>query len=306
MKKLSTSLEKRRRGTARALSWIKSQQQDDGAVLSYPGGFRYSEITAYWISLALCIDDTAAATRAANYLLSANKNGWISWNGKDDAAYFFDSMLVANALSEMWDETRQQKYADGASTTALYYETMMDELGQIPTMSSTDGKCWNGNKYYQVPGCLYLKILPIARYLGCNKLAKHLEGFEDLMAAGGGFHVHRDSIYVFVHFHCYALDGTTNHRKGAKWLVERQRSDGSLPAWSNNLGWVMPGAVAQSAYHMALEGYMDEAEAAMSYVWGTQLPSGAIPISVGSINSGGETWPTIFAAWYQAQIEMME
>lgn len=289
-----------------AVRWVKSQQNSDGSVMSYPGGFPYSEITGYFIKLCLTIDDIESATRAANWLLSRIENGWISWNTHDNCAYFFDSMIIADALSDMYTETLQQKYADGAAMIGWFYESMIDTIGQIPTMCSRELGCQNGAKYYQRPGCLYLKTLPIAKYLGANKLAVRLRQFEDLMSTTGGFHVHQDSIYVFVHFHCYALDGTRRHRLGTKWLVARQREDGSLPAWSNNLGWVMPGAVAQAAYHMAVEGYMDEAEAAMSYVWGSQLGNGAIPISVGSINSGGETWPTLFAAWYQAQIEMME
>lgn len=299
-------MEKKRRGVEKAVEWIRSQQNSDGSVLSYPGGFKYNEIAAYFVKLALLFDNLDAATRAANWLLSQLDGGWISWNTCDDCAYYFDSMIIADALTDMYNETLQQKYADGAAMISWFYESMIDAVGQVPTMCQKNLMCYNGAKYYQRPGCLYLKTLPTAKYLGANKLAVWLKRFEDLMSSTGGFHVHDKSIYTFVHFHCYALDGTRLHRKGAKWLVARQREDGSLPAWSNNLGWVMPGAVAQAAYHMALEGYMDESEAAMGYVWDSQLENGAIPISVGSINSGGETWPTLFAAWYQAQIELME
>jgi hypothetical protein len=254
------------------------------------------------VKYALQYDLMEEAVLSANYLVEINKKGFISWNGTDNIAYSFDTMIVADALLDMFEYSFQDKYYNAAHDMAKRMKGIIDGVGYLATMSSPEGIAWdNPNIYYTIPGAHYLKLIPIFRRLGLDP--EYLEKFIYLQRNDGAFHCNPATRYSFTHFHCYALDGIQHLKKeyarGAAWALGNAmggRMGQRLPAWSSDRSWSMPGANAQAAWHLANIGMKHEAQQLYDTVLEDQLPDGAIPIKTGGL---AETWPTLFAMLYK-------
>jgi len=171
------------------MQWLKNQQREDGAVLSKPDGFPYSEITAYFVQMCLKFDMVEEAVRAANYLTSINRRGFVSWDGSSNLAYSFDTMLCADALMDMFDYSFRDDYYNAAHEMAGRIGSVIDEYNDLPTMSDYSGRFFNNpNVYYGIPGALYLKLIPIFERFDMD--TSYLEGLMDLQRDDGGFHCH--------------------------------------------------------------------------------------------------------------------
>lgn len=283
----------------KAIDWLLQQQTDDGAVLNKPNGFKYGEITGYFVKFCLQYGLIEEAVRSANYLVSQNQAGFISWNGRDDVAYTFDTMIIADALMDMFDYSFQEHFFNAAHQMAGRIKQAWERIGKIPTMSNANGIFWNEpNVYYRLPGALYLKLIPIFQRFDMD--TSYLEQFMSLQRDDGGFHCHPQTRYVFTHFHCYALDGIEEkyprqYRRGAKWALKNLMPHDRLPAWSSDRSWSMPGANMQAAWHLHNIGYETEAQKLRDTGLEDQLLSGAIPIRTWG---AAEAWPTVFYFLY--------
>lgn len=292
---------------SRALNWLKASQREDGGVLASPNQknkiYPYTEITGYYTKVCLMYDEDDYATRSANYIVNLNNNGFLSWDGNEDIAYVFDTMICADALLDMWEYSYQEKYFNAAHQMVNRIKTILDTLGHLPAMFDSKGSCWNNeNLYYTMPGAHYIKLMPIFERFDMSR--SYLNGLMHLQRDDGAFHCHPKTRYVFSHFHAYALDGIekyfpAEYEKGAAWAAKNLMPDGRVPAWSSDRSWSMPGANIQCAYHLHNIGMEYEADLLMKTVYEDQLEDGSIPIRTGGES---ETWPTIFLLMYNRDV----
>jgi hypothetical protein len=276
-------------------------QRDDGAVMSGPDGFPYTEITGYFVKFAIQYGLIAEAVKSSNYLIELNKDGFISWNGTDDIAYSFDTMIVADALLDMFDYSFEDKYYTAAGQMANRIASIIEQLDRLPTMSSQEGNVWDDpNMYYKVPGAHYVKLIPIFKRFKMD--TEFLERFLSLQRDDGAFHCNRMTRYSFTHFHAYALDGIkgyypNEYERGALWAKDNlMEGTKKMPAWTSDRSWSMPGACLQCAYHLNEVGERNLARVMRETALREIGPTGGITIRD---DRGEETWPSLFAYLYR-------
>lgn len=272
---------------AAARAWLLESgiRDTQGAFAELPGGLHraydaatgtyaplYPEVTAYALQLHLGlwrkggdVKDLEAAVQSGEWLLmvqgaagSAVAGAFPYAVNRADTAggwYTFDTAVVAHALVELGEETGNPTFSSAAERAAAWVLRHQRPDGSFaafegqasPVSWASDGNCLHG-KLAILLGALWIRSRD-SRY---RKAADKLLGWvSTLQRPDGGIPTSPHADYIFLHSHCYAVEGLLvgatqlqqpsllrAATRGANFLARQQQRTGALPRY---LG---PGALA--------------------------------------------------------------
>jgi len=265
-------------------------------------------------------------------------------------SYSFDTAICIGALSDLFKKTGDNKFLRLASNGVQWLTDVMQNsngsfkplynlktksfLSKAGNLSFLSPKWW---KWGELPGCHHGKIaLGLLKYYSIENNPHLLDSVRLLLywllsqqEDKGYFRVNRRRDVSFLHTHCYATEGLLYAysllkdvqfyeagKKACDWLVKIQRSDGSIPSWSNNnlFPSVDSSAISQTIRLWSImysetgdKYYYDSIKKALKYLLSLQLILSNSEISGGFYLIEFKTkfikyrikrlysWPTIFA-----------
>jgi len=244
----------------------------DAEKREYP--FIYGEMIGYGIQTFLYLYDREKeyeylrrAERAADWLIKNMvyrgndllARGAFVWryylpNGPlSTLVYAFDNGICMSALVDLFQATYKEKYLNSAISTAEWLlDVMRNSDGSFKACYDFQAKTFGNGRWSKLPGSYHAKLsiglLKLYSVTKNEKLVKSVRELCDwvlkLQKEDGGFKTNKMSNDIYVHAHCYAVEGLLYASKmlsekrfeeaalkGCEWLQKVQKSNGAISRW---------------------------------------------------------------------------
>jgi malonyl-CoA O-methyltransferase len=279
----------------RAIDWLQAQRLPDGGLaVSDRDRTPYPEVTGYAIPTLHAWGRHALARELADWLVSIQR-GDGAWPAPgSDVPYSFDVGQILKGL--LADHAR-----GGGREPALRRgcDWLLARIAPDGRVETPDESFWSLPGGRRVPDSIHLYALePL---LACGEhfgVPEYVEGARRALAhyrERPGLVRHE----TLSHFHAYVLEALVDlgehalAREGLTAVAQRQRRDGSLPAWPD-ARWVCTPAVAQYAVAWYGLGQIAPAERALAFLCAQQRHSGGF---TGSCGRGADYFPDAEISW---------
>jgi len=224
----------------------------------------YPEVTAYAVALHVRLwratadrKDLEAAVESGEWLLEIQGRGgspvaggfpYAVEGGAPTGGWFtFDTAIIAHALLELGTATGEDAFAAAAERGVAWMLARQREDGSFGAGEAVRPVGWAGDG-----NCLHAKLAVVLGALWARSTASRCrEAAERVLAwvsrlqqRDGGISTSSRARYVFVHAHCYAVEGLLAGAahfgeeawlrcaaRGARFLAEHQRTDGGIPRY---------------------------------------------------------------------------
>jgi len=231
--------------------------------------FAYSEITGYGISALLFLNKienkdifVERAKLGVDWLMNKafdDQGGVLCRYNLDENKFSdrictFDNAMCLNALVNVYDLTKEEKYLEGAKKISSWLLKMQKDDGSFFTrLFKENGKLEeNGSKWSEQSGCFHAKaaigLLNLFKVTGderykeaARKICDYALGFQE---NDGRYVTDTKDKSTFVHAHCYTLEGLIaafsifKDKKyldslvmGINWIIKNQMPNGGFPAY---------------------------------------------------------------------------
>ncbi len=229
----------------------------------YP--YIYPETTGYAITTFLFMNKlkpekklTERAKLAADWLIKRNSTNENNNNEKPEPYLFyaFDNGMVLTGLMNVYEETKEQKYLEGAKKIADMLIKMQKPNGEFYAYhnKNTNKMVDSDEKWSTQSGSYHAKLaIGLLKLHGATKHGQYKEAAEKICNASlrmqqqnGRFISCRTKKSTHLHPHCYSAEGLLYAgkvlgkqeymeaaRKATQWVLNNLREDGGINCWYN-------------------------------------------------------------------------
>ncbi len=258
----------------KAIQWVKNNRLPNGGILPHhKEKTATQEVTGYLIPTLYRLGEKKLALELARWEASVQKpNG--AFTDIHDKLYTFDSAQVVRGFLSVLHEAPE--FEKPLRRVCDWILTQIRSDGKIDT---PDLSSWNMPDGTLITDNVHVYcITPLLEAGQRLKESRYMDAAKRSQA----YYRSRPDIAQFnvlSHFFGYIMEALVDlgekelYTKGFKQALEAQRSDGSIPAFSD-VKWVCSTGLAQIAIAMAKAGMKEPAAKAFGYLQSIQNPSG--------------------------------